>query len=300
MNKKMYCYDCDEFVSAVVSTEKNKYTIHGKEFYVLEQIYSCPNCKSELNGEKLDDSLKNIYESYLNTYGLNQEDFKKIRLGINLSQELFSKALGWNKRSVIRYENGDSLPQKQCLCVYQKLKSNKNEFIKILNDNESLSFDEYSNIYQKINPDYDLKTINIMLYLLNENELYQTQIMKYLFAIDFLAKKELDYPLTCLKYANAQFGPIINDRKNLFDFLVFQNYLNIKIEDNDKVMFSSKKKYIDELFTSEEKSLIDKILTKFKGKTSTELSLWSHEFEGWKKTKPGEFIDYKYAKYFNL
>ena len=63
---------------------------------------------------------------------------KEIRESYNLSQELFAKSLGWSKRTIVRYENADSLPKNQYLQIYNKIKNNKNEFVNILKSNRKL------------------------------------------------------------------------------------------------------------------------------------------------------------------
>ena len=45
---------------------------------------------------------------------------------------------------------------------------------------------------------------------------------------------------------------------------------------------------------------MDKVLLKLKGKSSKELSDWSHKFKGWIDTKDGEYISYSYSKDFEL
>ena len=47
--------------------EKREYSYHDRTFTVLEDIYYCPYCKSELI-YNLDDDLKRIYSEYLILY----------------------------------------------------------------------------------------------------------------------------------------------------------------------------------------------------------------------------------------
>ena len=42
------------------------------------------------------------------------------------------------------------------------------------------------------------------------------------------------------------------------------------------------------------------IKDKFKGYSASELSDWSHSFNGYIDTKNGEIIDYKYARYLDI
>lgn len=45
---------------------------------------------------------------------------------------------------------------------------------------------------------------------------------------------------------------------------------------------------------------MDKVLSCLKGKEAKKLTEWSHKFKGWIETKNGEYIDYSYAKDFEL
>lgn len=300
MAEKMYCFNCDKKVIPKKELVKNNYTINDENFSVLENEYKCPNCGMKLISEKLDESLENIYASYLKLNDLKLEDFKNIRKSINLSQDLFAKALGWSKKTITRYENGQSYPQKEYLEVYKKLKSNKNEIINILNSNRIKLGEEYYNILDKIKASIDVKTINTFLFMLENNPLYETQIMKNLFAIDFYSQKENGHPVTKLKYAKAPYGPIIDNRGNILNFLLQNNYLKIVYNNDDKLKFIAVQKYDKNLFNNNEIKVMKYIKEKFKNKTSQELSDWSHNFEGWKKTKNGQIIDYNYSKFLDL
>ena len=130
--KKMYCYHCDKMISPKKEKKKNEYQMHGKKFMVEEEVFSCPFCQTEIINDTLDQDLFHIYDEYLKTYGLSFEKLKEIRKSFHLSQEMFAKVLGWSKKTITRYENAQSLPQKEYLSVYQKIDHNKMEFIKLL------------------------------------------------------------------------------------------------------------------------------------------------------------------------
>lgn len=301
MNKKLYCFNCNKDVEPISNFEENTYTVHKKNVAVNEKVFRCPFCKNELFDENLDDSLYQIYNEYLKTYGLSFDKLKEIRKSFNLSQDLFAKALGWSKRSVIRYENAESLPQKQNLSIYKKIENNKNEFIKILNNNKKdIGNDLYFKIYNSINAELDQKTINVFLYVLNNNYLTKTQIMKNLFCIDFEFFKEEKKSITSLKYVHCKYGPIIDKKDAYLNFLIQQNYIEIVDNDDDIVLFKPIKEYDKSIFTLKELEIMDKVLLKLSGKSSKELSNWSHKFKGWLDTKDGEYISYSYSKDFEL
>lgn len=301
MKKKVYCFTCNKDVEPNYKKEKNTYTVHKQKVTVEEEILLCPYCKNELMNETLDDSLYNIYNAYLKLYDLSFEKLKEIRNSYNLSQELFATALGWSKRTIVRYENAESLPQNQYLAIYKKILNNKNEFLNILKSNQnSVDKTTYFKIYNTINADLDLKTINVFLYVLKDNYLTKTQIMKNLFSIDFQSEKENNKPITSLRYAHGTYGPIIDNKDEHLSFLIKQNYVKFVNDEEDKILFKPIQECDLSLFTKEEITVMNKVLSQLKGKEAKKLTDWSHKFKGWTNTKNGELIDYKYAKYFEL
>lgn len=301
MEKKIYCFNCNKDVKPKSKKEKNTYIVHKHEVIVEEEVFTCPYCENELMNETLDNSLYNIYNEYLKKQKLSFEKLKEIRNSFNLSQELFAKALGWSKRTIVRYENAESLPQNQYLGVYKKILNNKNEFLNILKNNKSsIDNETYFKIYDAINAELDLKTINVFLYVLKNNFLTKTQIMKNLFSIDFQSKKEYNRSITSLKYAHGTYGPIIDNKDEHLSFLIKQNYVEFVNDEEDKILFKPTQECDLSLFTEEEIAIMDKVLIQLKGKEAKKLTDWSHKFKGWIDTKNGEIIDYKYAKFFEL
>lgn len=301
MEKKLYCFNCNKDVKPKCIKEKNTYVVHKHEIVVEEEVFMCPYCENELINENLDNSLYNIYNEYLKLHELSFEKLKEIRNSYNLSQELFAKALGWSKRTIVRYENAESLPQNQYLLIYKKISNNRNEFLNILKSNQSnIDNETYFKIYNSINAELDLKTINVFLYVLKNNFLTKTQIMKNLFSIDFQSMKENNKAITSLKYAHGTYGPIIDNKDAYLSFLIKQNYLEFVNDEEDKILFKPIYECDLSLFTKEEILIMDKVLKQLKGKEAKKLTDWSHKFKGWVETKNGEIIDYGYAKDFEL
>jgi len=298
MNEKMYCFMCDEMVYPTVKKVKNHYVLHQIGFDVENDVYLCPICNTEVAGKYVDKSLSQIYEEYLRNFDLSFSSFKEIRESYNLSQDMFAKTLGWGKKTVTRYENKQSLPQVEYLNVYRKLKSDKNSILHFLNQNKEMLGEDYYLISEKLNVDISMKSVHTLLYLLHNNPLYETQIMKYLFASDFESCKILGSPLTNLKYVHAPYGPIVDKRGELLK--VISRYASMIPSDDDKICFVSDFKFDLKFFTKEEIAILDKIKVKFKGQSSKKLSDWSHQFVGWQKTKNGEEIGYHYLEDFNL
>ena len=301
MKNKIYCYTCNKIVNAIIKNQNNSYTVRNKKININENILICPVCHSELYDDTLNDNLYDIYNEYLKTYNLSFETLKKIRNYYNLSQELFAKALGWTKRTIVRYENAESLPQVKNLLIYKQIESNKNEFINILKSNKLLIEKEtYFKIYNLINAELDLKTINTFLYILKDNYLTKTQIMKNLFSVDFQSYKERKVPITSLNYAHGTYGPIIDNKEAYLSLLIKQNYLEMVNDEEDNILFKPAQECNTSLFKEDEIAIMDEVLKKLKGKSASKLTTWSHKFKGWLDTKEGQKIKFDYSKYFEL
>ena len=302
MSKEYYCWYCDKDIVPVKKKEDNEYVIRGEKVRVHEKLSVCPICGNQIDDGTMDDQLRAGYDAYLNLFGLSFQKFKDIRESYHLSQELFAKALGWGKKTIVRYENVESLPQVQYLQVYKKIENDKIEFIKILNMNkQSIEEKTYNKICSLIGYQENLKNENAILYLLKNNGLNITQLMKNLFAVDFLSYKTNNKPITNLNYAHASFGPIVDKRTEFIDNMIKNNIIKTTTSYNDDfIIFENVMEPNVNVFNAEELEVLKKVKKTLKNKTATELTSWSHDFMGWKKTKMGETIDFKYAEYFEL
>lgn len=300
MEKLEYCYECDKDVEPIIKEEKNKYTYRDKDFMVCEEVRYCPYCNSELVNDNLNDAMYNIYNSYLQLFDLSFKKIKEIRINLNLSQELFSKILGWSKKSVVRYENNDSIPQGEYLNTYMILNENPYYIVKLLErKKDNFSKEDYYRILNILPFKEIYKTINTILYMLKDNRLCETSLMKSLFAVDFYNYKECGTPITNLKYAHLPYGPVVDNRNDLYNLMLRNNYIKLEFTDIS-TNFMVNIQYDEGIFTKEELKNLNFVKNKLKGYTSNELSEWSHRFKGYKETKNGQIINYKYAKYLDF
>lgn len=302
MNNEYYCWYCDKDIVPIRREEHNEYIIRGEEVIVHEELPFCPICGNQIDDGTMDEQLRAGYDAYLNLFGLSFQKFKDIRESYHLSQELFAKALGWGKKTIVRYENIESLPQVQYLQVYKKIENNKLEFIKILNINKpSMEEKTYNKICSLIGYQENLKTENVILYLLKDNSLNVTQLMKNLFAVDFLSYKINNKTITNLNYAHASYGPIVDKRTEFIDNMIKNNIIKTSTSYNDDfIIFENVMEPNTSIFNDEELEVLKKAKKALKNKTATELTSWSHDFIGWKRTKMGQSIDFKYSEYFEL
>lgn len=88
-----------------------KHIKHILEEGELDESSTVRNFRTTANDNKsynvkyynFDSDMYKIYDCYLNLFDLLFEKIKEIRTNLNLSQEVFSKILGWSKKSIIKY-----------------------------------------------------------------------------------------------------------------------------------------------------------------------------------------------------
>lgn len=125
--------------------------------------------------------------------------------------------------------------------------------------------------------------------------------MKNLFAVDFLSYKMNGKSITNLNYAHASFGPVVDKRTEFIDNMIKSNMIKTTTSYNDAfIIFENNIDPNISVFDSKELDVLKKVKKTLKNKTAGELTNWSHNFVGWKETKIGKEIDFKYAEYFEL
>ena len=100
-----FCSTCGDFVSSSIQNVTETFTVRDVDITITSPARICENCGAIVFDAILDDEkLKLVYrgDNVLNVM-LQPEEIREIREKRNLTQEEFSKILGFN---VARYENG--------------------------------------------------------------------------------------------------------------------------------------------------------------------------------------------------
>ena len=296
--KKEYCFNCGKEIEYIKKHELVHHIIHGVEFDINQDVYYCKDCGEEIDVGNMDEELKSTIKGYFNYFGINNPS--DMRMKYNLTQELFAKIVGWSKKTIVRYENGQSLPQREYMNTYMQLNFDPFKLYSMVENKKEELNDEYRTIIERLKDDDYFKGANLLLYILKQKPLYRIQLIKNVFAIDTLSYKNNNKPITKFKYAHAPYGPVIDNFEDILNAMIKYDYITLDFGYNDKPILKYNMEPNMEIFDKEEIDIVNKVIEKYKDKTSTELSNISHEYEGWKKTKDGELIDYKYAKFFEL
>lgn len=289
--KKLYCYDCDIESEIMGKKEKREYEFRGKKYTINQTVYYCPKCHTELIDND-DDFLVDVYDAYLKEYNLSFQKIIDIRKSYGLSQELFAKILSWSKKTIVRYENKYSVPQGEYLSMYCRLLKQPEDIFVILQQNKNkISKEDYKKIMQT---SYfkGYKSIQALLYFIKDKSLYMTQIMKHLFACDMLSIKKYNASISNFVYCALPHGPVIDQYKSLFGYLFYCGYTDFDFDENiDKPKYIANISFDKDLFTNEELECMEYVKKTFAGKSSKQLSNWSHQFEAWTKTEISNKID---------
>lgn len=297
---KKYCFNCNQENDYYVKKEKVKHVIHGVELNIEQDNYYCSKCHEEIDGGTIDDELKTVAIAYLDNYGLSYESMISIRKKFNLTQELFANVMGWSNKSVVRYEKGQSIPQKEYINAYLELALNPYNLFYNLEKKKDELKESYDLIIERLKKSSLYKNMNILLFFLNKKGLYKTQINKLAFFSDFLDIKNNKKQISSFRYAHAPYGPVIDDFDEAINDLIQANIFYFKIDDDDKTIIYANIKCHEEIFDKNELFIMNDVYKKYGNLTSKQLSDISHDFIGWKNTKDGEIIDTDYAKELNV
>lgn len=106
--KTLYCSNCDKDCEIEVRTENETYPVKGIDTEVIASVTYCKCCGKQVWNEALEEeNLKTGFNKFRVNNGLLQpEEIKKIRNKYEISQIIFAKILGFDERTITRFENG--------------------------------------------------------------------------------------------------------------------------------------------------------------------------------------------------
>ncbi len=306
--------------------------VRGEAIEVPVSYFKCKTCKGEFEDRKSTlDPLEKAYAEYRKRHGmLHPGEIKTFRRRHGLTQAELSKLLGWGPVTLSRYENGalqddghekmlrlamepqnllnlieespDAISAGKRDRLMEELRKEEAQSLSLERVcEENLSWyeaDEFSG-FKKI----DLsKLFNVILYFCR-NGVLKTKINKLLFYADFAHFKEYAVSITGTRYAHATFGPVPEKYATVLAALIERGSLV-----SEECVWSPEitgenliaKEMPDlNLFRDSEIKIVAAINERFEHFSSKRIMELSHDEEGYKKTTPGAFISYKYAKTLN-
>ena len=146
------------------------------------------------------------------------------------------------------------------------------------------------------------KVYQIIRFFAETLQPWKTKLNKLLFYADFLHYKFYGTSISGLKYAAIDHGPVPNDyalllssgeKKDFFD-IVYQEAGEDII--GEKIIPSPRTSFNSDLFTEEEKKIMDHIANRFRNVTASELVKMTHKEKAWQENvKRKAIIDYSYG-----
>ena len=330
---KVYCPYCREEKKYNVEKREVK-EFRGKEIDTYENVAVCLACKNELYIAKLEEeNTQRIYDVYRKTENIiSAEDIISLRNKYDISQRELTAILGFGKMTINRYERG-GLPTKSQSDYIKLLIENESKFIekvkeaynknnitdktynKIISKSSSevLIENDLQDLLRKIiinaltrKPDVyngykvlDLEKIeNIISYIASKvKNLTVTSLNKYLWYIDMLSFKEQCVAITGLTYEHEKFGPTIKNSQYRAIAFLDNKYSKEEFENENgtTTKIVSNNNYDLTKISAHELKIVNKVISLLKNKKVTDISLMSHDEDGWKKTKRYEDISFEHA-----
>lgn len=323
--KDVSCPKCDEIMTPDIVEKKIIIEIHKEKIEVNAERAKCTNCGEEFLVENIIDGYDEAYDLYRQKHNLlSPAEIETIRKKYDLSKKAFSILLGFGEITVQRYEKGaiqdrthDGIMRLAKNPVNMKELFEKNRGLLLAEDvknfeikinalaNETTNEDLYNSIMKALDfPEDELngfkkfnldRFANLVLLILERADAWTTQIVKYLFFIDFENYARNNKSISGLRYVHQKNGPLLAEYNKLLYYLLEKGY--VKKEINSMGERYSKIKDTDPtMFSVEEVELVDMILDKFGKYSPSKLSEITHELDLWIDSMKNEYISYNHAK----
>lgn len=328
---RKYCEECGKEVNTTVVLREEEYNVCGEKIVVEARVMTCCECGEEFYDEELDnETLVNAYNIYRQRHKLLMPDeIKQIREQYGLSQRSFAKLLNWGDKTIHRYENGclqdkahnsmllflrepmnmtEYLAENEVglgtaqkeklqhrLVELEGIKENRigNKLLDLLLQKEPCPENGFKSF------DYEKFYATVLFFANKCEDLLKVKLLKLLNYSDMIFYKENGISITGTQYVHLPYGPVPEHYDVLFGLMEAQNIVNISInfengyEKHHVLPMTSD--YMN-ILSQEEIEVMTRVYNKFVNFGSVEISNYSHEEVGYKETKKGEIISYKYAK----
>ena len=336
---RVFCPNCETFVEAVYRTEKEVYTVRREPIQVDAEVAFCETCGASIFDEERDSrNLKRAYDHYRENHNLLEVDrIRSLRESYGLSQRALSRLLGWGEVTVHRYENGavqdkahdttlrlleDPANMRRLLetnrgrlpsAIAARLAENVEQHLQ--EDNErafEVSFERYvSHGHVDITSgfrEFDLEKFKSMvLYLIRDlGGVLKTKLNKLTWYCDCLHFKEMSVSITGTRYVCLPYGPVPDNYE-----LIIANMIHEGLIDKSEIVFDTTRGIVGEqfavlanpdaaLFTEMEITVMDTVVSTFRGHSATAIADRSHQEIAYKKFSDGDMSSYECAGVLSL
>ena len=319
-----YCEKCGKKVKTKIVRKKEEFMIYNEKIEVDSDVLICEECGEELFDETLDNkTILKVYQKFREKHRfLFPDEIKQIREQYGLSQRGFAKLLNWGDKTIFRYENG-SLQDRAHDSIIKMLKDpenmrkylNENELnisekqkdriLKRIDDQKTVQYDlgslfneepSINNGYRKF--DYEKYSAMIRYFVVNNKNMLKVKLLKLMNYADMLYFSEHGVSISGSEYIHYQYGPVPNRFNLLFDLMIEDKYLVMdEIQEGDylKYQFYPGSNEVEDVLTSEENEVLNRVNSFFKKFGSKEIADYSHNEKGYIDTEMYEVIPYSYS-----
>ena len=329
---KGYCPNCNKECDIEKLNVTETVTVRGEKIDVGVEYFKCNGCGIEF--EDMNSDVKPVemaYKKYRTVHNMvTPEDIIEMRNRYSLTQKELSLILGWGGATLSRYENG-SLQDEAHDRMLRLVMNPANLLDLVERHSDTISVKKRDRLIEKITEEIqtahqgDLifnalsrinkpdvfsgfaklhfgKLKNALLFFC-EGGIYKTIINKLLFYADFKFYKEQGVGITGARYAHLPYGPVIDNYEHILAILV-ESDESIELEERQ---LDDGGKYVGlfycsietpdmDIFSVKEKETMLFVRKYFRNFGSKEISDFSHNEKGYKKTSNGEHISYEYAQ----
>ena len=123
--------------------------------------------------------------------------------------------------------------------------------------------------------------------------------MKLLNYSDMIFYKENGVSISGLRYVHFPYGPVPENFDMLLGRMYSDHVAHIEViyeNGYEKHQVIPERESPENVLSTEELEVLERIYVKFKDFGSIDISHYSHKEKGYSATKPGEIISYSYAK----
>lgn len=315
--------DCEAFLH-----KENRSVKYRNEEYTYTFIcYRCQVTNELFTTDEQDEvNMAQVLNQYRDTHNIPYADeIRDVRKAYGISALKMSQILSWGDNQYRLYENGEmpnanngkqlrAIQNPSVFCSYvdmSSLSEGEKEDIKKRAMSSVYNHDSYRNFVRKaifgnkqkgkyIGYTYQSlgKLKNVMLYFIGKyKRVFQTQMNKLLFYVDFLSYRESGHGITGLSYFANNFGPVPQNWDKVFSLTddVIKEVVNCD-NGNEGYILTSTMPFDEQEFSSEELNILKKVCVKFETMSPRQISEESHKEKAWiDNVQDHKLIDYSYA-----
>ncbi|MBR2948519.1 MAG: DUF4065 domain-containing protein [Lachnospiraceae bacterium] len=331
----MHCPLCEKMHEVEERKRITSIVLKGEEVTYEERFYFCANADEDENefevGAMTNENLMNARNAYRIKKGLlTSQEIVEIRENYGLSQVDLAKLLGWGEATISRYESKAiqdeaydtmlRLVRDNPLHALEFLKRNMDKFTlikrfeirsKILDKLDSYgkeyltrqTFESEYAEFEEVSDSNGFTVLNIdkieaMISYIAEKvpELFKVKLMKMLWYSDVLSFISNGTAMTGMVYRHESMGALPVGHYSLMNL----ENLNVKEEMNsnfDIMLHIYPTAEMDySVLSDEEKTILDKVIEKFKDCKTKDIVEYMHEEKAYIETKAGDIIPFSLAK----